>query len=88
MGSGNGKILDRFKLDGAVALVTGAGMGIGKAYAQALGQAGARLALVDTNTRAAEATAQELSREGIDAITIHADVTRSAGWRVLLLVIR
>jgi NAD(P)-dependent dehydrogenase (short-subunit alcohol dehydrogenase family) len=61
-----------------VALVTGGGMGIGKAYSQALGEAGAKVALVDFNTKVADETAQELSREGIDVIVVKADVSKSA----------
>lgn len=71
-------ILDRFKLDGKAALVTGAAQGIGRAYAEALGQAGARVALVDANLRLAEEAAQELSRGGIQTMALKADVTRSA----------
>lgn len=40
-------ILDQFKLDGKVAIVTGAARGIGQAYAVGLAEAGADLALVD-----------------------------------------
>ena len=40
-------ILDAFKLDGKVAVVTGAGRGIGQAYALALAEAGADVATVD-----------------------------------------
>jgi NAD(P)-dependent dehydrogenase (short-subunit alcohol dehydrogenase family) len=72
------KILERFKLDGAVALVTGGAQGIGLAYAQALGDAGARIAIVDQNAKTAEEAAQGLSRAGIQAIAVQADVTRSA----------
>ncbi len=69
-------ILDRFRLDDRVALVTGAGQGIGRAYAHALGEAGAAVAVVDMNTEGAETVANELSNKGIDAIAVTADVTK------------
>jgi 2-deoxy-D-gluconate 3-dehydrogenase len=40
-------ILDQFKLDGKVALVTGAGRGLGQGYALALAEAGADVVLLD-----------------------------------------
>ncbi len=72
------KILDRFKLDGAVALVTGGAQGIGLALAHALGDAGAKVAVVDQNLKSAEEAAHELSAEGISSLAVQADVTRSA----------
>src|SRR5260370_31305851 len=66
-------ILDRFRLDGRVALVTGAGQGIGRGYAHALGEAGAAVAVVDVALPLAEEVAAELVAKKIDAIAIKAD---------------
>ncbi|MGQ9682490.1 MAG: SDR family NAD(P)-dependent oxidoreductase [Anaerolineae bacterium] len=71
-------ILERFRLDGRVALVTGAGSGIGRAYAHALGEAGAAVAVVDIDPAAAEATVAELKAKGIDTLPVVADVTQSS----------
>ncbi len=70
-------ILDRFRLDDRVALVTGAAQGIGRAYAHALGEAGAAVAIVDLNTEKAETVAHELTEKGIDAMVVTTDVTRA-----------
>ncbi len=69
-------ILDRFRLDGRVALVTGAGQGIGRAFAHALGEAGAAVAVVDMRLELAEEVAQELAQKQISSLAVKADVTK------------
>jgi len=62
-------------LDGRVAIVTGAGSGIGAAAARSLAQRGAHVALVDVNEAAVERLAKELP---VEAIAIGADVSNEA----------
>ena len=69
-------ILERFRLDGRVALVTGGGQGIGRAYAHALGEAGAAVAVVDIGIEYAEAVTAELKAKGVDAMAVAADVAQ------------
>lgn len=76
-GVGGKSILERFSLAGRTALVTGAGQGIGRAFAHALGEAGAWVAVVDMLPPRAEAVAAELKGKGIAALAIAADVTQS-----------
>lgn len=53
-------ILDRFRLDDRVAIITGGSRGLGRAMAGALGEAGARVVVTSRNAGRAEAVAQEL----------------------------
>src|SRR5262249_21318086 len=63
------------KLENRVAVVTGAGHGIGRASALALGRGGARLALIDLRAEAAEETRDLAAAAGIDATCWQADVS-------------
>ncbi|HLH22402.1 MAG TPA: SDR family NAD(P)-dependent oxidoreductase [Chloroflexota bacterium] len=65
-------------LTGRVALVTGAGSGIGRATALMLGQAGARVAYVDVRAARAAAAAAEARERGYDALGLAADVADPA----------
>lgn len=69
-------ILDRFRLDGKTALVTGGGQGIGRAFALALAEAGADVAIVDINRETAAQVADEIRTMGRRSLAIVADVTR------------
>lgn len=69
------------KLSGKTAVITGGSKGLGKAMAQSLGRAGARLALVARNATELSATAKELSASGIEAEPFPADVTKEADVR-------
>lgn len=72
-------ILDRFRLDGKVALVTGSASGIGAAIAEALAQAGASVAL-HGNRRPATETAQRI---GGSAAAFAADLSSEDGAQQL-----
>lgn len=74
-GAGGRTIVDRFRLHGRVALVTGGGQGIGRAFCHALGEAGARVAVVDMSRAGANAVADELTEKGFEAAAVVADVT-------------
>ena len=68
-------ILDRFRLDGKIALVTGGGQGLGQGFAHALAEAGASVAIVDINPETAQNVAEEIRELGQPAMSIVADVT-------------
>jgi len=70
--------MDRFRLDGKLALVTGAGSGLGRQFAQTLAGVGARVALAARRTEKLEETAASIQEAGGDALCFELDVTDSA----------
>lgn len=69
--------LEKLKLDGKVAVVTGAGQGIGAACARALGEAGATVIVADMMADRVEASVAELKELGIKVSGATLDVTKS-----------
>jgi NAD(P)-dependent dehydrogenase (short-subunit alcohol dehydrogenase family) len=71
-------------LKGRVAIVTGAGGGLGRAHALFLGREGARVVVNDLAENAASAVAQEIVTGGGDAMGIAASVTDEAGVETMV----
>src|SRR5215813_12146147 len=68
-------VLDSFSLAGRTALVTGASRGIGRSLAQALGEAGAQVAVTARTIGPAEQAARELRDAGIESAAYALEVT-------------
>jgi NAD(P)-dependent dehydrogenase (short-subunit alcohol dehydrogenase family) len=69
------------EFEGKVALVTGAGSGIGRASAVALAQAGGRVALLSHTADEIEEAAQEIRSAGGEAVALTADVSDESAMR-------
>lgn len=72
-------VLDLFRLDGKVAVVTGGNRGLGQAFARALGEAGARVAIAARDDARSEAVAGELG-----ALAVRTDVTAAGSVQSML----
>jgi NAD(P)-dependent dehydrogenase (short-subunit alcohol dehydrogenase family) len=78
-------VLDTFSLAGQVAVVTGGNRGLGRAFAHALGEAGASIAIIARDVDKNAEVVAELAEKGITAaafvgdVASHADVERAAG---------
>jgi gluconate 5-dehydrogenase len=70
--------LDRFSLEGRVAVVAGGGGAIGSAMAEAFAGVGARVAIVDRTCRLCEETLARVQAAGSEGIAITADMTVEA----------
>ncbi len=77
-------VLDMFRLDGKVAVVTGASSGLGVVFAQALAQAGADLVLGARREDRMAATREAVEAAGRRAITVRTDVARVEDCQALV----
>jgi 2-hydroxycyclohexanecarboxyl-CoA dehydrogenase len=68
--------IDMTRLNGKVAIVTGAAQGIGKAIASRLAAEGAKVALADVQLESAEQSAAEIRSTGAHALAVRLDVTK------------
>jgi NAD(P)-dependent dehydrogenase (short-subunit alcohol dehydrogenase family) len=69
-------ILEEFRLDGKVAIVTGGGRGLGKTMAMALAEAGADMVIAARTESEIEQTAQEIQLLGRKALAIPTDIRK------------
>lgn len=73
-----------YDLSGKIAIITGAGNGIGKASAIMLAKAGANIVCSDLNLEYAEETAKEIQELGREALAIKCDVTKIEDLELLV----
>lgn len=73
---------DKKSLNGRIALVTGAGSGIGRAIATTFAQAGASLALVDQDSQRGMEVQSAIRSQGCQAVFCHADVAKKSDCRI------
>ena len=71
--------MDLFSLDGKVALVTGAGSGLGRQFSEVMAEAGADVACADIDEESARATAAAVQGLGRRGMAIGCDVSAGPG---------
>lgn len=71
------------RLKGKVAIITGAGQGLGRAYALRFVAEGAKVAIADINDANAEQVVKEIEAAGGEAIALHTDVSDEASTQAM-----
>jgi NAD(P)-dependent dehydrogenase (short-subunit alcohol dehydrogenase family) len=77
-------VLDRFRLDGRTAIVTGVGPGIGEHVAKAYAEVGANVVVAARTTERIERVADEINASGGHAIAVTTDVSKRADLEALV----
>jgi NAD(P)-dependent dehydrogenase (short-subunit alcohol dehydrogenase family) len=76
---------DMFRLDGKVAIITGAAGLLGLQHAIALSEFGARVTLTDLDLESCEKRARQINQESkVETLAIRSDVTSQPSWQSLL----
>ena len=70
-------VLDTFRLDGQVALVTGGSRGLGLQIAEGLGEAGAAVAITARREEGLQKAVQHLTERGIHAMSVVCDISKN-----------
>ncbi len=72
------------RLQDKVAIITGAGQGIGAAYARKFCEEGAKVAIADINQQKSEALVKEITAKGYEALAVMTDVSDEASTQGLV----
>ena len=72
------------RVDGKIAIVTGAARGLGAATANSLAAAGAHVVLTDVLDDAGKSAAAEIGKAGGSAEYVHLDVTQESQWKAVV----
>ena len=72
------------RLANKVALITGAGSGIGRETALLFASEGARVVVVDVNDSGGQAVAEEIRGSGGEAVYVHADISKAAEAELMI----
>ena len=78
------KVLELFKLDGKVAIVTGGSRGLGFWLAEALAEVGANVVLCARKLEACEEAAKAIRETGVRSLAVSCDVTDPDGVKALV----
>jgi NAD(P)-dependent dehydrogenase (short-subunit alcohol dehydrogenase family) len=79
----DGGVLERFRLDDKVIVITGASSGLGRRFAQVVASVGASVVLAARRAERVESLARSLRDGGTQAIAVPADVSRSDDCRAI-----
>jgi len=71
------------RLEGKVAIITGAGQGIGEAYASRFADEGAKVVVADINFENAQKVADKIKAKGGEAVAVHTDISDEASVKNL-----